>query len=131
MRKPKFYDVGQIDKTATYYITKSFFKGGHTHARRLTMTTITIHSIPQERADEFIELIMDPKVDGEIEYKIFDIIHRTDHVSLGLRFTKSTTRVNVESNHSGIFIEVLCTNGYLTGFNLDPGESTGVSIYND
>lgn len=127
----KFYDVGQIDKTATYYITKSAFKGGHTHARRQAMTTITIHSIPQERADEFIELIKDPKVDGEIEYKIFDIIHRTDHVSLGLRFTKSTTRVNVESNHSGIFIEVLCTNGYLTSFNLDPGESTGVSIYND
>ena len=127
----KFYDVGQIDKTATYYITKSAFKGGYAHARRQPMTTITIHSIPQERADEFIELIMDPKVDGEIEYKIFDIIHRTDHVSLGLRFTKSTTRVNVESNHSGIFIEVLCTSGYLTGFNLDPGESTGVSIYND
>lgn len=95
------------------------------------MTTLTIHSIPQERADEFIELIMDPKVDGEIEYKIFDIIYRTDHVSLWLRFKKSTTRVNVESNHSGIFIEVLCSNGYLTGFNLDPGESTGVSIYND
>ena len=127
----KFYDVNQIDKTATYYITKSLFKGGHTHARREPMTTITIHSIPQERADEFIELIMDPKVNGEIEYKIFDIIHRTDHVSLGLRFKKSTTRVNVESNHSGIFIEVLCTNGYLTGFNLDPGESTGVSVYND
>ena len=127
----KFYDVGQIDKTATYYITKSAFNGGHTHARRQPMTTITIHSIPQERADEFIELIMDPKVNGEIEYKLFDIIHRTDHISLGLRFIKSTTRVKVESNHSGIFIEVLCTSGYLTGFNLDPGESTGVSIYND
>ena len=122
----KFYDVNQIDKTATYYITKSLFKGGHTHARR-----ITIHSIPQERADEFIELIMDPKVDGELEYRIFDIIHRTDHVSLGVRAAKSTTRFNIESNHSGIFIEIICSNGYVTGFNIDPGESTGVSIYND
>ena len=131
MSKPKFYDVGQIDKTATYYLTKSFFKGGYTHARRLPMTTITIHSIPQERAEEFIELIMDPKVDGELEYRIFDIIHRTDHVSLGIKAAKSTTRFIVESNHSGIFIEVMCTNGYTTGFNIDPGESTGVSIYND
>lgn len=131
MSKPKFYDLGQIDKTATYYLTKSFFKGGYTHARRLTMTTITIHSIPQKRAEEFIELIMDPKVDGELEYRIFDIIHRTDHVSLGVKAAKSTTRFNVESNHSGIFIEILCSNGYLTGFNIDPGESTGVSIYND
>ena len=131
MSKPKFYDVGQIDKTATYYLTKSFFKGGYTHARRLAMTTITIHSIPQERAEEFIELIMDPKVDGELEYRIFDIIHRTDHVSLGVRAAKSTTRFNIESNHSGVFIEIICSNGYVTGFNIDPGESTGVSIYND
>lgn len=127
----KFYDINQIDKTATYYLTKSFFKGGYTHARRLPMTTITIHSIPQERAEEFIELIMDPKVDGELEYRIFDIIHRTDHVSLAIKAARSTTRFDVESNHSGIFIEVKCVNGYLTGFNLDPGESTGVSIYND
>lgn len=131
MNRSKFYDVNQIDKTATYYITKSFFKGGYTHARRLTMTTLTIHSIPQARADEFIELIMDPKVDGELECRIFDIIHRTDHVSLGVRAAKSTTRFNVESNHSGIFIEIICSNGYVTGFNIDPGESTGVSIYND
>ena len=131
MSKTIYYDTDQIDKTATYYITKSVFKGGYTHARRLTMTTITIHSIPQERADEFIELIMDPKVDGELEYRIFDIIHRTDHVSLGVRAAKSTTRFNVESNHSGIFIEIICSNGYVTGFNIDPGESTGVSIYND
>lgn len=123
----KYYDISKLDMTRTYYISKEYLNP----PRRTHMTTITIHSIPQERADEFIELIMDPKVNGEIEYKIFDIIHRTDHVSLGLRFTKSTTRVNVESNHSGIFIEVLCTSGYLTGFNLDPGESTGVSIYND
>ncbi len=95
------------------------------------MTTLTIHSIPQERADEFIELIMAQKVDGELEYRIFDIIHRTAHVSLGVKAAKSTTRFNVESNHSGIFIEVICSNGYVTGFNLDPGESTGVSIYND
>lgn len=131
MSKTIYYDTDQINKTATYYITKSAFKGGHTHARRLCMTTLTIHSIPQERADEFIELIMDPKVDGELEYRIFDIIHRTDHVSLGVKAAKSTTRFNVESNHSGIFIEVICSNGYVTGFNLDPGESTGVSIYND
>lgn len=131
MSKTIYYDTDQIDKTATYYLTKSFFKGGYTHARRLPMTTITIHSIPQERAEEFIELIMDPKVDGELEYRIFDIIHRTDHVSLAVKAAKSTTRFNVESNHSGIFIEVLCSNGYLTGFNLDPGESTGVSVYND
>lgn len=131
MSKPKFYDLGHIDKTATYYLTKSFFKGGYTHARRLTMTTITIHSIPQKRAEEFIELIMDPKVDGELEYRIFDIIHRTDYVSLGVKAAKSTTRFNVESNHSGIFIEIICSNGYVTGFNIDPGESTGVSIYND
>ena len=131
MNRSKFYDVNQIDKTATYYITKSLFKGGYTHARRQPMTTLTIHSIPQERADEFIELIMDPKVDGELEYRIFDIIPRTDHVSLGVRAAKSTTRFNVESNHSGIFIEIICSNGYVTGFNIDPGESTGVSIYND
>lgn len=95
------------------------------------MTTITIHSIPKERADEFIELIMDTKVDGDLEYKLFDIIHRTDHVSMGIRAAKSTVRFNVESNHCGIFIEVTCSNGYLTGFNIEPGESTGVSIYND
>ena len=95
------------------------------------MTTITIHSIPQERADEIIELIMDPKVDGELEYRVFDIIHRTDHVSLGVKAAKSTTRFNVESNHSGLFIEIICSNSYVTGFNIDPGESTAVSIYND
>ena len=131
MNKPKFYDVGQIDKTATYYLTKSFFKGGYTHARRLSMTTITIHSLPINKIEEFVDLIMDPKVEGLLEYKISDILHRRDVATIGIRAVKSTTRFNVESNHSGIFIEVILPNEYITGFGIGPGESTGVCVYND
>ena len=95
------------------------------------MTTITIHSLPINKIEEFVDLIMDPKVEGLLEYKISDIIHRTDHATIAIRGVKSTIRFDVESNHSGIFIEVNLPNGYTTGFAIDPGESTGVAVYND
>ena len=95
------------------------------------MTTITIHTIPLESIREIQELILDPKVGGELEYKVSDILHRTDHATIAIRSFKSTTQFEITSNHAGIFIEIHLSNGFITGINIDPGETTGVSVYND
>ena len=95
------------------------------------MTTITIHSIPLESISEIQELILDPKVGGELEYKVSDILHRTDHATIAIRSCISTTRFEVSSIHAGIFIEIQLSNDFITGINIDPGESTGVTLYND
>lgn len=95
------------------------------------MTTITIHTIPLESIREIQELILDPKVGGELEYNVSDILHRTDHATIAIRSFKSTTQFEITSNHAGIFIEIHLSNGFITGINIDPGETTGVSVYND
>lgn len=95
------------------------------------MTTITIHSIPLNKIEKIEKTILDPKVEGELDYRVSDILHRTDQATIAVRSFNSKTRFDVESNHSGIFIEILLSNGYITGIGIDPGESTGVSIYND
>ena len=95
------------------------------------MTTITMHLISLEKISEIQELILDPKVGGELEYNVRDVLHRTDHATIAIRSIKSTTQFEVTSNHAGIFIEIHCSNGFITGINIDPGETTGVSVYND